>query len=70
MKVVSYCNIPQDLTGGHYLSEYMCGCYVENTLPTQEEIDKNEYDLDEVDYWISTNYPELIGTTFLIEIDY
>lgn len=64
MKVVSYCEIPEDLDKG-WLEEQGCDCYVKSSLSSDPE-----YDRDELDEWIAKTYPELIDTTFLIHIDY
>ncbi len=52
------------------LNDFPCGCFVEQSLPTREELTEGKYSLDEVDEYIIEHYPELIGTEFLIEIDY
>lgn len=67
-KVVSYCDIPQDLTEDSWLSEYRCDSYVSHSLPSEEE--KEKFDIEPLDEWLAKTYPELIGTKFLIEMDY
>lgn len=62
-KVLSYCEIPEELTESHWISDHSCDCYIEYTIPfgiIQSNLNK----------WITKTYPELIGTTFLIHIDY
>lgn len=61
-KVISYCDIPQAITDGHYLSDYQPDCYVEYSLGYEGE--------DPVDDWIMGAWPELVGHTFYIHIDY
>lgn len=63
-KVISYCEIPQELTKNHWITKYMTGGYVECHI--EEELD----DEDLVGKWILENYPELKDETFYIEIDY
>jgi len=66
-KVVSYCDIPSEIAKDSYmLSEATCGTYVPCGIP----IDYKEYHLSELDNWLIATYPELIGTRFLIEMDY
>lgn len=63
-KVVSYCDIPEDYTNGHWISEYMNGCFVEVHL------DGADPD-DDLDRWLFENYPELANEdSFFIEMDY
>lgn len=61
-KVVSYCEIPQELTDKHYISENGCDCYIEYSLEDEGE--------DSISDWIREKYPELINEDFLIHIDY
>jgi len=64
-KVISYYAIPEELTEGHWISEYMNGCFVECHLDGEDESD------DKLDAWFLANYPELAEEdSFLIEIDY
>ena len=61
-KVVSYCEIPEEITEGHWISEYMNGCFVQVHL---------EDDDDALSNWLKETYPELIDEeAFYIEIDY
>lgn len=61
-KVVSYCEIPQELTDNHYISENGCDCYIEYSLEDEGK--------DSISDWIREKYPELINEEFLIHIDY
>ena len=64
-KVVSYCEIPQGLTEGHWISENSCDSYVEYELP------ENPEDLEgRLEMWLFAEYPELKGTKFFIHLDY
>lgn len=65
-KVISYCDIPKELTEGHWISEYKNGCFVEVHL----DGDENDPD-SELDAWFLANHPELADEdSFFIEIDY
>lgn len=65
LKVVSYCDIPEPIGYNHsVLMEISCGCFIHWNLSTDDSQD------DELDAWIRSEYPELIGTDFLIEMDY
>ena len=62
-KVVSYCEIPEEITEGHWISEYMNGCFVQVHLEEDED--------DALSNWLKETYPELIEEeSFYIEIDY
>lgn len=62
-KVVSYCEIPEELTEEHWISEYMNGCFVEVHLDDDED--------DKLSMWLKEKYPELIDEdSFYIEMDY
>lgn len=62
-KVVSYCEIPEELTEGHWISEYMNGCFVEVHLDDDED--------DKLSMWLKEKYPELVDEdSFYIEMDY
>lgn len=62
-KVVSYCEIPEELTENHWLNDYSPGCYV------MAHIDESEDDL--VSKWLLENYPDLKDEEyFFVEIDY
>ena len=61
-KVLSYCEIPQELTERHWITENSCGCYVDFQL--------EEEGVDELDDWIRENYPELIDEKFMISLDW
>lgn len=69
IKVVSYCEIPDEITERHHISEYMCGCYVPYTITSKEEQKKFDDDF-ELENWIINEYPELEGQNILIDIDY
>ena len=60
--VISYCDIPQEITDKHWISEICPDVYQGYTI--------NLDNPDNLDKWFMENYPELIGHTFLIEIDY
>lgn len=67
-KVVSYCEIPQELTEKHWIQDSPCDVYVPYSLhlgsPAHPRI------FEGMDKWIAETYPELINTTFLIYMDY
>lgn len=65
MKVVSYCEIPDELTENTWLEEHRCDSYVKYSLSSDPQFTKGELDI-----WLEKEYPELIDTTFLIEMDY
>ena len=65
-KVVSYCEIPEELTEGHWISEYMSGCFVQCHIA-----DDRDVELSPLDKWLIETYPELQDEEyFFIEIDY
>lgn len=62
-KVISWCSIPENITKGHWLSEFQNGCYIPFTLE-----DKG---VDELSDTIRETYPEIKeDEEFLIDIDY
>jgi hypothetical protein len=62
-KVISYCEIPEELTEGHWISEHHNDAFVEVHLDDEEE--------DGLSLWIKENYPELVNEeSFFIHIDY
>lgn len=61
-KIVSFCDIPENLTEGSYLEEYNCGSYVPFTLFKEDD--------DPIVLWIVNKYPELLGEEILIDMDY
>ena len=62
--VVSYCEIPQELTEGHWINENSCDSYVEVHL-------EDEGNRDDLDNWLIENYPELLEEeSFFIHLDY
>ena len=62
--VVSYCEIPEKLTEGHWISENSCDSYVEVHI-------EEEGNRDELDKWLIENYPELEQEeSFFIHLDY
>lgn len=65
MKVVSYCDIPEELVEDHWLSEGSCDSYIPYSLSSNPK-----YGKDELDKWLEEEYPELIDTSFLIHLDY
>lgn len=62
MKVLSYCEIPQEITQFSWISEYQNGCYVDYSIPREDEW-KN-FDTDALDEWIREFYPVLLGQSF------
>lgn len=61
-KVVSYCEIPEELTNGSWISDYQPDCYVDYTLEVED---------DEISQRILKQYPEFKeGDKIFIEIDY
>lgn len=68
-KVVSYCEIPEELTENHHISEYQCDCYIEMEITPKSEQPKYSDNFNIVN-WIINTYPELEGEKILIEIDY
>lgn len=62
-RVVSYCDIPEELVAGTWLEEYQPGCYIECHIDEEEE-------MNELDNWLISNYPGIEKETFFIEIDY
>lgn len=64
MFVLSYCDIPEEITDDTYLQELPCDVYTTHHIPS------NLMEYDELDTWIIENYPQLIDQMFLIEMDY
>lgn len=67
-KVVSYCEIPEEITEKHPISENSNDSYVTYTLVKFHEDEL--YKMTPLDAWLYSNYPELIGTIFMIYLDY
>lgn len=68
-KILSYCDIPEELTSNHWISDFNSNVYIEYTIVNKEEqIDYN--DDFSIDNWILEKHPELENTTILIHIDY
>ena len=64
-KVVSYCEIPEELTSNHWISDYYPDSYVQ--VHVEEDGDK----MDKVSEWIINKYPELKDEDyFFIHVDY
>ena len=62
-KVVSYCEIPEELTEDHWISDYPPDAYVQVHIEGEDE--------DKVSKWILNKYPELKDEDyFFIHIDY
>lgn len=62
--VVSYCDIPQDITKGHWINENYCNSYVEVHLDDEPTDDL-------LDNWLMEHYPELKDEeSFFIHLDY
>jgi hypothetical protein len=65
IKYISYKEIPKHISCDHWITtETTTASYVEFTLSVDSSVD------DKVCAWIRQTYPELIGTKFLIHIDY
>lgn len=65
LKVLSYCDIPEKIGYNHpVLMEFSSGVFVPWNLSEDNSMD------DDLDKWLRLAYPELIGTDFLIDIDY
>ena len=62
MPYISYCEIPDYITDGHWIGEGQPDCYVPYTV---QMIRKSE-----LDKWIIEEYPELKGRTILIQLDF
>lgn len=62
-KVVTYSDIPVELTADKWFEGFSKGCYVECHV---DELDAR----DELDNWLIENYPGIENETFFIEIDY
>ena len=62
-KVISYCEIPSELTEDHWISDYPPDAYVQVHIEGEGE--------DKVSKWILNKYPELKDEDyFFIHIDY
>jgi len=69
-KVVSYCEIPQDITEANYsVNEASCDSYIELELISKGEQHKWGDNFDMTN-WIIDTYPELEGEKIFIHIDY
>lgn len=58
MKVLSYCDIPQELTEDHWMSENTPDSFIKFEVTSKKE-QPNFNDDFAVDNWIIENYPEL-----------
>ena len=65
-KIISYCDLPEEMTQDAGLEEHRCDSYVPYSLSEYDP----QYTECKLDGWLRENYPELIGTNFLINIDY
>ena len=66
-KVVSFSEIPEELTEKHWVNEHACGAFVECHI----DEDESEEQRDGLTIWLIANYPELVEeTSFFIELDY
>lgn len=64
-KVVSYCEIPEEITENHWINEHHSDAYVE------VHIDEETHVPDKIQDWLVENYPELIEEeSFFIHMDY
>lgn len=72
--VISYREIPHELTEDHWLTEKSCDCFVEFEVTdrnTQEQYKKEGYSDDFlIENYIIDRYPQLEGQIIFIEIDY
>ena len=69
-KVVSYCEIPQEITEKDYsVNEASCDSYIEYEVISKTKQSEFDDDFDMAN-WIIDNYPELEGETILIHINY
>lgn len=68
-KVVSYCEIPEEIIPeGHWLNQHGCDAYIECHLE-EDELDVTKR--DKLDAWLRETYPELIDEkSFFIHLDY
>ena len=65
-KVVSYCEIPKELTSNHWISDYYPDSYVQVHIEQEDEAE-----VDKVSEWILNKYPELKDENyFFIHVDY
>ena len=65
-KVVSYCEIPEELTSDHWISEYSTNSYIQVHIEQEDEAE-----VDKVSEWILNKYPELKDENyFFIHVDY
>lgn len=62
--VLSYCDIAEEAVDGHWIQDFPCGCYVPYKIEPDEE------HRGELDKWLAENRPELLGSEFLIDMDY
>lgn len=62
MKVISFCDIPEELTANTWLEEFRCGSYVPYTIQGDG--------YSKLDDYLTEQYPELVKTKILIDIDY
>lgn len=69
LPVLSYCEIPQELTEDDAISHNQPDSYVIHPVTSKEEQEKYT-DNFEITNWIIENYPELEGKDVLIHIDY
>ncbi len=68
-KVLSYCDIPENINCTGCLSETSPDTYIKLSVTSKK--DQKKYDDDfSLDNWIIKNYPELEGKDILIHIDY
>ena len=65
-KVVSYCEIPEELTEDHWVSDYPPDAYVQVHIEQE-----GEEEMDKISEWIVEKYPELMDEDFFfIHVDY
>ena len=65
-KVVSYCEIPEELTEDSWVSNYPPDAYVQVHIAQE-----GEEEMDEISEWIVEKYPELMDEDFFfIHVDY
>ncbi len=64
-KVVSFCEIPEEVTENHWINEHHNDAFVEVHIDTETHVP------DKIQDWLVKNYPELIEEdSFFIHMDY
>lgn len=63
--IVSYCDIPEEISDSHWISEYPPDCYVFYNVDWKKTI-VNDF----LGEWIKEKYPKLKDKKIFIHIDY